>query len=150
MIIFMFNFRSLCSKFPKTLWSLIFHISLPRLGFFSFKKGNPKFSDSEINYVMERRIRKILPFVIRWIAPKMFKTFVLKCYTFQILFTKCLAIHRSHFWPDIVRWPAVISSPVSGSKELSFAVTKCVIFFLTWGSIAWISSDYFESLLLPR
>ena len=29
-------------------WSFIFHISLPRLGYFSYKKGNQKFSDSKI------------------------------------------------------------------------------------------------------
>ena len=35
---FIENFRSLCNKFPTIFWSLIFHISLPRLGCFSYKK----------------------------------------------------------------------------------------------------------------
>ena len=41
--------------------SLIFHISLPRLGYFSYK-GNLKLSD--LKNVMEGDIRKILTFVI--------------------------------------------------------------------------------------
>ena len=32
---FMYNFRSLSNKFTTIFWSLIFHISLPRLGYFS-------------------------------------------------------------------------------------------------------------------
>ena len=35
---FMYNFRSLSSKFPAIFWSFIFHISLPRLGYFSYKR----------------------------------------------------------------------------------------------------------------
>ena len=44
---FMYNFRSLSNKFTTIFWSLIFHILLPRLGYFSQKKGNQKFSDSK-------------------------------------------------------------------------------------------------------
>ena len=39
---FMCNFRSSSDKFHKIFWSLIFHISLPRLGYFSLKKRKPK------------------------------------------------------------------------------------------------------------
>ena len=35
---FMYNFLRLPNKFPTILWSLIFHISLPRLGYFSYEK----------------------------------------------------------------------------------------------------------------
>ena len=44
----MYNFRSLCNKFPKIFWLLIFHIwqiSLPRWGCFSYK-----FSDSKMRW----------------------------------------------------------------------------------------------------
>ena len=60
---FMYNFRSSTNKFPTIFGSLIFHISFLRLGYFSLKKGNLKFSDLKI--VIERGIRKILSFVIR-------------------------------------------------------------------------------------
>ena len=56
----MCNFRSLSNKYPTIFLSLIFHISLPRLGYFSVGKRNPK-----IFGFMERGIRKILTFVIR-------------------------------------------------------------------------------------
>ena len=42
------NFRSLSYKFPTIFWSLIIHISLPRLGYFSSRKGNLKCSDLKI------------------------------------------------------------------------------------------------------
>ena len=35
---FMYNFQSLSNKFPTILWSLIVHVSLPRLSYFSKKK----------------------------------------------------------------------------------------------------------------
>ena len=37
-VLFMFKFRSLSNKFSTTSWSLILHISLPRLGYFCRKK----------------------------------------------------------------------------------------------------------------
>ena len=48
--------------------SVFFHISLPTLGYFSWKKRKPKIF--EFKNVMERGIRKILTFVIRYIASK--------------------------------------------------------------------------------
>ena len=56
---FMCNFRSLpvSNKFPKIFGSLIFHTSLPRLGYFS-QKSKPKISG--FKNVMERGIRKFL------------------------------------------------------------------------------------------
>ena len=58
---FMYNFRSLSNKFPMMFWSLIFHISHPRLGYFFQgkniiikEKGNLKFSHSK----MKRRETK--------------------------------------------------------------------------------------------
>ena len=42
------NFRSLSYKFPTIFWSLIIRISLPRLGYFSSRKGNLKCSDLKI------------------------------------------------------------------------------------------------------
>ena len=41
---FMNNFRSLCNKFPRIFWSLIFHISHPGLG----KKESKNFRDSKM------------------------------------------------------------------------------------------------------
>ena len=35
-------------NFTTIFWSLIFHMSLPRLGYFSYKKGNLKFSHSKM------------------------------------------------------------------------------------------------------
>ena len=42
------NFRSLSYKFLTIFWSLIIRISLPRLGYFSSRKGNLKCSDLKI------------------------------------------------------------------------------------------------------
>ena len=39
---------SLSNKFPTIFWSLIFQISPPRLGYFSYKKGSLNFSDSKM------------------------------------------------------------------------------------------------------
>ena len=47
-VLFRYNFRRLSNRFPIIFWSFIFHIFLPRLGYFSYKKGNQKFSDSKI------------------------------------------------------------------------------------------------------
>ena len=44
----MHNFRSLSNKFLTVFWSLLFHISLPRLSYFSYKNGKLKFSDWKI------------------------------------------------------------------------------------------------------
>ena len=52
----MCKFWRRCNKFSTIFWSLIFHISLPRLGYFSYKKGNLKFSDWKVWW------RKILIF----------------------------------------------------------------------------------------
>ena len=38
-VLFMYKFRSLSNKFSTISWSLILHISLPRLGYFCKKKG---------------------------------------------------------------------------------------------------------------
>ena len=38
----------ICGIFPTIFWSLILHISTPKLGYFSYKKGNLKFSDSKM------------------------------------------------------------------------------------------------------
>ena len=63
------NFWSLSNKCRTIFLSLIFHISLPRLGYFSAGKRKPK-----IWGFMERGIRKILTFVIyTLIASKIFK-----------------------------------------------------------------------------
>ena len=59
---FMCNFRSISNKFSKIFWSLTFHISLPRLGYFS-QKSKPKIFG--IKNVVEGGIRKILSFVKR-------------------------------------------------------------------------------------
>ena len=48
---FMYNFQSLSNKFATILWSLIFHISLPRLSYFSQKKQ--KFSESKMRLKKE-------------------------------------------------------------------------------------------------
>ena len=62
---FMFNFRTLSNKFPTILWSLIFHISLLRSGYFSKKKKKKrKRKIFEVRNVMDWRIRKILTFAI--------------------------------------------------------------------------------------
>ena len=60
---FMFNFRTLSNKFPAILWSLIFHISLLRSGYFSPKKKSKR-NIFEVKNVMDWRIRKILTFAI--------------------------------------------------------------------------------------
>ena len=39
------NFRGLSNKFPTIFWSLIFHILLPRLGYFSRKKEKREYLD---------------------------------------------------------------------------------------------------------
>ena len=49
-------------KLPTIFWSLIFHISLPRLGYFS-QKSKPKIFG--FKNVMEGGIRKILTYVQR-------------------------------------------------------------------------------------
>ena len=54
---FMCNFPSLSNKFPTIFGSLIFHTSLPRLGYFS-QKSKPKIFG--FKNVMERGIRKFL------------------------------------------------------------------------------------------
>ena len=54
-------------NFLTIFWSLIFHISLPRIDFFRKKKENLKLSDSKIiKTVVERGIRKILTFITRY------------------------------------------------------------------------------------
>ena len=45
----MYNIQSLSNKFPMIFWSLIFHILLPRWGYFAQPKGNLK-----INFVQMR------------------------------------------------------------------------------------------------
>ena len=45
---FKYNLRSLSDKFPTIVWSLLFHISQPRLDYFSYKKKNLKFSDTKM------------------------------------------------------------------------------------------------------
>ena len=44
----MYNFWSLFNKFPTIFWSLIFHILPPRLGYFLYKNGYLKLSDSKM------------------------------------------------------------------------------------------------------
>ena len=57
---------------PHNFLKINFHISLPKLGYFSKRKGNLK-------NVMESGIRKCLTFVIREIASKIFgKILILK------------------------------------------------------------------------
>ena len=62
---FMYNFGGLSDKFPTIFWSLIFHILHPRLGYFFVAKREPKLF--RFRYVIERGIKKILTFVIRYL-----------------------------------------------------------------------------------
>ena len=67
------NFRSLSivNYLRFSVKFINFHISLPRLGYFSYKKRKPKIFGFE--NVRERGIRKILTFVICFIASDIFR-----------------------------------------------------------------------------
>ena len=78
---FMYNFRSFCNKCPTTFLSLFFSYFTPSVRPFFTEKRKPKVFG--FKNVMDRGISKILFYLIREIAYKIFREIILKPFKFE-------------------------------------------------------------------